>query len=170
MCFCQLDSDARVDLCTKLKDIGFWTCLSHTSIESAYRCPVVPDRFVTIALMAENRHLLQLHDELADEVCVSKSCSACAMCFELRLAHPSLTVFTRSVPRSAMHPTHKCFAHVFLRTTERTRKLAAHCIGSPAYPPCLSLRTPILAPLAGYRGQGTPYCFIACGRQCNATV
>ncbi len=29
---------------------------------------MVPDRFVTIALMSENRHLMQLHDELADEV------------------------------------------------------------------------------------------------------
>ncbi len=28
----------------------------------------MPDRFVTIALMSENRHLMQLHDELADEV------------------------------------------------------------------------------------------------------
>ena len=66
----QMSHEDRLELCGKLKEINFWSCLSHTSIESAYRCPAIPDRFVTIALMSENRHLMQLHDELADEVCV----------------------------------------------------------------------------------------------------
>jgi hypothetical protein len=60
--------EERVELCSKLKELHLWECLSHVSIERAYRCTAVPDRFVTISLMSENRHLLKLHEEYADEV------------------------------------------------------------------------------------------------------
>ncbi len=32
----QMTPEERVELCSRLKSINFWGCLSHTSIEAAY--------------------------------------------------------------------------------------------------------------------------------------
>ena len=61
------DADAA-DLCTKLSEVALWRCLPHAAIEAAYANRTVPDRCVSMALMSENRHLLKLNDELADQL------------------------------------------------------------------------------------------------------
>lgn len=48
------DADADV-LCKGLHELGFWVCLPHAVIEDAYKNSLIPDRYCTVALMAENR-------------------------------------------------------------------------------------------------------------------
>jgi hypothetical protein len=52
------DADAEA-LCKGLHELGFWVCLPHVVIEKAYTDRNVPDRYCTVALMAENRHLIK---------------------------------------------------------------------------------------------------------------
>ncbi len=54
----QADSDAET-LCRGLHELGFWVSLPHSVIEEAYRDKNIPDRYCTVALMAENRHLIK---------------------------------------------------------------------------------------------------------------
>jgi len=44
--------------------LGFWVNLPHAIIEEAYRDKNIPDRYCTVALMAENRHLIKANEEL----------------------------------------------------------------------------------------------------------
>lgn len=55
-------------LCKQLHNLGFWVCLPHVVIERAYGDRYIPDRYVTVALMAENRHLLKVNEQLATQV------------------------------------------------------------------------------------------------------
>ena len=51
--------DAEAEkLCKGLHDLGFWVCLPHTVIEKAYQDRNIPDRYCTVSLMSENRHLI----------------------------------------------------------------------------------------------------------------
>lgn len=52
------DEDAET-LCKGLHDLGFWVCLHHETIERAYQDRNIPDRYCTVALMAENRFLIK---------------------------------------------------------------------------------------------------------------
>ena len=52
------DTDAE-NLCRGLHELGFWVSLPHAIIEEAYRDKNIPDRYCTVALMAENRHLIK---------------------------------------------------------------------------------------------------------------
>lgn len=61
------DEDAE-KLCKELHNLGFWVCLPHVVIERAYGDRNIPDRYVTVALMAENRHLLKVNEQLATQV------------------------------------------------------------------------------------------------------
>jgi hypothetical protein len=61
------DSDAD-SLCKGLHELGFWVCLPHAVIEDAYKNSLIPDRYCTVALMAENRHLLRVNAELAEQL------------------------------------------------------------------------------------------------------
>jgi BTB/POZ domain len=53
------DSEAE-SLCKGLHELGFWVCLPHVVIERAYSDRNIPDRYCTVALMAENRHLIKV--------------------------------------------------------------------------------------------------------------
>ena len=57
------DTDAEA-LCRGLHELGFWVNLPHAIIEEAYRDKNIPDRYCTVALMAENRHLIKANEEL----------------------------------------------------------------------------------------------------------
>ena len=57
------DTDAEA-LCRGLHELGFWVNLPHAIIEEAYRDKNIPDRYCTVALMAENRHLIAANEEL----------------------------------------------------------------------------------------------------------
>jgi len=61
------DEEAEV-MCKALHELGFWVCLPHSVIERAYSDRNVPDRYITVALMAENRHLLQVNEQLYEKV------------------------------------------------------------------------------------------------------
>ena len=62
-------SDEQAEaLCKGLHELGFWVCLPHVVVERAYSDRNVPDRYCTVALMAENRHLLRVNDQLASQV------------------------------------------------------------------------------------------------------
>ncbi|CAE7466382.1 RPT2, partial [Symbiodinium sp. KB8] len=61
------DAEAEV-MCKALHELGFWVCLPHSVIERAYSDRNVPDRYITVALMAENRHLLQVNEQLYEKV------------------------------------------------------------------------------------------------------
>lgn len=61
------DSEAEA-LCKGLHEMGFWVCLPHAIIERAYADRNVPDRYCTVALMAENRHLIKVNEQLAEQV------------------------------------------------------------------------------------------------------
>lgn len=60
--------EAAERLCKALHELGFWVCLPHVVIERAYADRNIPDRYVTVALMAENRHLLKVNEQLAEQV------------------------------------------------------------------------------------------------------
>lgn len=62
------EEDAVVDVCKALHDLGFWVSLPHSVIERAYADRAIPDRYCTVALMAENRHLLKVNEQLAEQV------------------------------------------------------------------------------------------------------
>lgn len=62
------DKDAIHAVCKALHDLGFWVSLPHSVIERAYTDRCVPDRYCTVALMAENRHLLKVNEQLAEQV------------------------------------------------------------------------------------------------------
>ena len=54
-------SDEQAEtLCKGLHELGFWVCLPHLVVERAYSDRNVPDRYCTVALMAENRHILKV--------------------------------------------------------------------------------------------------------------
>ena len=55
-------------LCKGLHELGFWICLPHVAIERAYADRNVPDRYCTVSLMAENRHLIKVNEQLAEQV------------------------------------------------------------------------------------------------------
>jgi len=55
-------------LCKGLHELGFWICLPHVAIERAYADRNIPDRYCTVALMAENRHLISVNEKLAEQV------------------------------------------------------------------------------------------------------
>lgn len=61
------DTEAE-QLCKGLHDLGFWVCLPHVVIERAYSDRNIPDRYCTVALMAENRHLIKVNEQLAEQV------------------------------------------------------------------------------------------------------
>jgi hypothetical protein len=61
------DEDAEV-MCKGLHDLGFWVSLPHEVIERAYQDRNIPDRYCTVALMAENRFLIQANEKLAAQV------------------------------------------------------------------------------------------------------
>lgn len=61
------DEEAE-QLCRALHDQGFWVCLPHVVIERAYGDHNIPDRYCTVALMAENRHLLKVNEQLTAQV------------------------------------------------------------------------------------------------------
>lgn len=62
-------SDAEAEaLCKGLHELGFWVCLPHVVIERAYSDRNIPDRYCTVALMAENRHLIKVNEQLAEQV------------------------------------------------------------------------------------------------------
>ena len=48
----------------RARRLGFWVNLPHAIIEEAYRDKNIPDRYCTVALMAENRHLIKANEEL----------------------------------------------------------------------------------------------------------
>ena len=58
------DEDAEA-MCKGLHDLGFWVSLPHEVIERAYQDRNIPDRYCTVALMAENRFLIQANEKLA---------------------------------------------------------------------------------------------------------
>jgi len=60
--------DEAEQLCRALHDQGFWVCLPHVVIERAYGDHNIPDRYCTVALMAENRHLLKVNEQLTGQV------------------------------------------------------------------------------------------------------
>lgn len=60
------DSEAEA-LCKGLHELGFWVCLPHGVIERAYADRNIPDRYCTVALMAENRHLIKVNEQLAEQ-------------------------------------------------------------------------------------------------------
>ena len=64
----QLDHAARSDVCTSMIPTGLWACLPHYALEHAFKAGIVPDRFLTLALLEENRQLRAVHDRLADQV------------------------------------------------------------------------------------------------------
>jgi hypothetical protein len=55
-------------ICKALHELGFWVSLPHNVIERAYADRAIPDRYCTVALMAENRHLLKVNEQLAEHV------------------------------------------------------------------------------------------------------
>jgi len=55
-------------LCKGLHELGFWVCLPHVVVERAYSDRNIPDRYCTVALMAENRHLIKTNEQLAERV------------------------------------------------------------------------------------------------------
>ena len=55
-------------MCKGLHDLGFWVSLPHEVIERAYQDRNIPDRYCTVALMAENRFLIQANEKLAAQV------------------------------------------------------------------------------------------------------
>lgn len=61
------DAEAE-QLCKGLHELGFWVCLPHTIIERAYSDRNIPDRYCTVALMGENRHLIKINEQLAEQV------------------------------------------------------------------------------------------------------
>ena len=61
------DEDAEV-MCKGLHDLAFWVSLPHEVIERAYQDRNIPDRYCTVALMAENRFLIQANEKLAAQV------------------------------------------------------------------------------------------------------
>ena len=61
------DEDAEA-MCKGLHDLGFWVSLPHEVIERAYQDRNIPDRYCTVALMAENRFLIQANEKLAAQV------------------------------------------------------------------------------------------------------
>jgi len=63
----KTDAEAE-QLCKGLHELGFWVCLPHVVIERAYSDRNIPDRYCTVALMAENRHLIKVNDQLAEQV------------------------------------------------------------------------------------------------------
>ena len=63
----KTDAEAE-QLCKGLHDLGFWVCLPHIVIERAYSDRNIPDRYCTVALMAENRHLIKVNEQLAEQV------------------------------------------------------------------------------------------------------
>jgi hypothetical protein len=63
----KTDTEAE-QLCKGLHDLGFWVCLPHVVIERAYGDRNIPDRYCTVALMAENRHLIKVNEQLAEQV------------------------------------------------------------------------------------------------------
>lgn len=63
----KTDAEAE-SLCKGLHDLGFWVCLPHVVIERAYSDRNIPDRYCTVALMAENRHLIKVNEQLAEQV------------------------------------------------------------------------------------------------------
>ena len=60
----KADADAEA-LCKGLHEIGFWVCLPHVVIERSYSDRNIPDRYCTVALMAENRALIKENERLA---------------------------------------------------------------------------------------------------------
>ena len=61
-------SDEQAEtLCKGLHELGFWVCLPHVVVERAYADRNVPDRYCTVALMAENRHLIKVRAPPASE-------------------------------------------------------------------------------------------------------
>jgi len=63
----KADADAEA-LCRGLHELGFWVSLPHAVIEEAYRDKNIPDRYCTVALMAENRHLIKMNEELTSQL------------------------------------------------------------------------------------------------------
>ena len=63
----KTDAEAEA-LCKGLHELGFWVCLPHVVIERAYSDRNIPDRYCTVALMAENRHLIKSNEALAEQV------------------------------------------------------------------------------------------------------
>jgi hypothetical protein len=63
----KTDAEAEA-LCKGLHELGFWVCLPHMTIERAYSDRNIPDRYCTVALMAENRHLIKVNEQLAESV------------------------------------------------------------------------------------------------------
>lgn len=63
----KTDAEAE-QLCKGLHELGFWVCLPHVVIERAYSDRNIPDRYCTVALMAENRHLIKANEQLAEQV------------------------------------------------------------------------------------------------------
>ncbi|RYG51065.1 hypothetical protein EON66_11180, partial [archaeon] len=63
----KTDAEAE-QLCKGLHELGFWVCLPHVVIERAYSDRNIPDRYCTVALMAENRHLIKVNEQLAEQV------------------------------------------------------------------------------------------------------
>lgn len=61
------DEEAEA-MCKGLHDLGFWVSLPHEVIERAYQDRNIPDRYCTVALMAENRFLIQANEKLAAQV------------------------------------------------------------------------------------------------------
>jgi hypothetical protein len=63
----KADTEAEA-LCRGLHELGFWVSLPHAVIEEAYRDKNIPDRYCTVALMAENRHMIKMNEELSAQV------------------------------------------------------------------------------------------------------
>ena len=63
----KTDAEAE-QLCKGLHELGFWVCLPHVVVERAYSDRNIPDRYCTVALMAENRHLIKVNESLAERV------------------------------------------------------------------------------------------------------
>lgn len=64
----RLTQEQVEDVCFALHGMGFWVWLSHDVLERAYADRRVPDRYCTVALMAENRRLLSYNSELETRV------------------------------------------------------------------------------------------------------
>lgn len=64
----RLDAEQAEELCFALHGIGFWNWLSHDVLERVYADRRIPDRYCTVALMAENRRLLAANKELEERV------------------------------------------------------------------------------------------------------
>ncbi len=105
-----MHADDRVELCTRLKGIGFWGCLSHLSIEAAYRCPEVT------ALQVFLRLLLLVLCVFAAPLPLPSSGISATVCAVARRVHPCRCRTGSSQLRSCQKTDTSCSSTTSWRT------------------------------------------------------